>query len=69
VDAEKISQTLEVVVVMKNVKAGVLRSYCDRQIGQRQPVIAVRSLRGEVAHHGQHAALYGTIDRDLAKTL
>jgi hypothetical protein len=33
-DAEKISHTLEVMVVMKNVKAGVLRSYRDRQIGQ-----------------------------------
>ena len=69
VDAEKIGQTLEVVVVMENVKAGVLRSYRDGQIGQWQSVTAVGSLRGEVAHHGQHAALHGTIDWDLAKTL
>jgi hypothetical protein len=69
VDAEKIGETFEVVVVMKNVKAGVLRGYRDGQIGQWQSVIAVGSLRGEVAHHGQHAALHGTIHWDLAKTL
>ena len=31
-----------------------------------QPVIAVGSMRGQIAHHAQHAALHGTIDRDLA---
>jgi hypothetical protein len=69
VDAEKIGQTLEVVIVMKNVQACVLRSYRDGQIGQGQSMIAVGSLRGEVAHHGQHAPLHGTIHWDLAKTL
>jgi hypothetical protein len=56
-------------VVMKNVKAGVLRSDRDRQIGQWQPMIAMGPMRGQIAHHGQHAALYSTIDRDLAKPL
>jgi hypothetical protein len=29
----------------------------------------VGSLRGQIAHHGQHTALHSTIDWDLAKTL